>query len=62
MLFLSNYVIAGHQRSHTEPNWGDQVHQNGAWFAWSNMDSPVQVEVPKWAGYFSESLIARYKP
>ena len=32
------------------------------WFTWSNMNSPVQVEVPKWAGNFSQALIARYKP
>ncbi len=26
------------------------------------MNSPVQVEVPKWPGYFSQALIACYKP
>ena len=26
------------------------------------MNSPVLVEVPKWPGYFSQALIARYKP
>ncbi len=31
----------------------------GTWFAWSNMNNPVQVEVPKMVGYFSECLIAR---
>ncbi len=41
------------------------LQQNTAIFlrhAWSNMDSPVQVDVPKRAGYFSQALIIIYKP
>ena len=33
-----------------------------AWFAWSNMNSIVQVEAPQRTGHSSQALIALYKP